>query len=100
MSRKTRNAQSRATFCRHSAVLSLIAVLLRKLPIIQKNATPVESGEYFPPFGGKKWRRSVHVHARPGSAPIGGGKKGEFRDWTRVGLLLEPRYKLYEDTND
>ena len=21
--------------------------------------------------------------ARPGSAPIGGGKKGEFRDWTR-----------------
>ena len=20
--------------------------------------------------------------ARPGSAPIGGGKKGEFRDWT------------------
>ena len=24
--------------------------------------------------------------ARPGSAPIGGGKKGEFRDWTRPGL--------------
>ena len=22
--------------------------------------------------------------ARPGSAPIGGGKKGEFRDWTRL----------------
>ena len=22
--------------------------------------------------------------ARPGSAPIWGGKKGEFRDWTRV----------------
>ena len=22
------------------------------------------------------------VFARPGSAPIGGGKKGEFRDWT------------------
>ena len=22
--------------------------------------------------------------ARPGSAPIGGGKKGEFRDWTKV----------------
>ena len=22
--------------------------------------------------------------ARPGSAPIGEGKKGEFRDWTRV----------------
>ena len=23
--------------------------------------------------------------ARPGSAPIWGGKKGEFRDWTRGG---------------
>ena len=22
------------------------------------------------------------LFARPGSAPIGGGKKGEFRDWT------------------
>ena len=22
--------------------------------------------------------------ARPGSAPIWGGKKGEFRDWTRI----------------
>ena len=32
MSRKTWNAQSRATFFRHSAVLSLTAVLLRKLP--------------------------------------------------------------------
>ena len=32
MSRKIGNAQSRATFFRHSAVLSLPAVLLRKLP--------------------------------------------------------------------
>ena len=32
MSRKTRNAQSRVTVFRHSAVLSLTAVLLRKLP--------------------------------------------------------------------
>ena len=31
MSRKIGNAQSRATFFRHSAVLSLPAVLLRKL---------------------------------------------------------------------
>ena len=23
------------------------------------------------------------LFARPGSAPIGGGKKGEFRDWTK-----------------
>ena len=25
--------------------------------------------------------------ARPGSAPIRGGKKGEFRDWTRIYVL-------------
>ena len=38
-----------------------------------------------------KERKAIHVRmqvildslfARPGSAPIGGGKKGEFRDWT------------------
>ena len=34
MSRKTGNAQSRATFFRHSAILSLTAVLLRKLLLI------------------------------------------------------------------
>ena len=32
MSRKTWNVQSRATFFRHSAVLSVTAVLLRRLP--------------------------------------------------------------------
>ena len=53
----------------------------------------------FSPIWEKKWWRSEHAHARPGSAPIGGGKKGEFRDWTKVGLILKPRYKLYEDTN-
>ena len=26
--------------------------------------------------------------ARPGSAPIWGGKKGEFRDWTKINLLV------------
>ena len=26
---------------------------------------------------------SRSLFARPGSAPIGGGKKGEFRDWTK-----------------
>ena len=25
--------------------------------------------------------------ARPGSAPIWGGKKGEFRDWSRISKL-------------
>ena len=32
--------------------------------------------------------------ARPGSAPIWGGKKGEFRDWTRnwVNLSLPQRF--------
>ena len=55
--------------------------------------------ESISPIWEKKWRGSEHAHARPGSTPIGGGKKGEFRDWTRVGLILKPRYKLYEDTN-
>ena len=44
----------------------------------------------FPPIWRQKWRRSEHVHVsypglsfrRPGSARKGGGKKGEFRDWT------------------
>ena len=27
--------------------------------------------------------------ARPGSAPIGGGKKGEFRDWTKRNVASE-----------
>ena len=31
------------------------------------------------------------LFARPGSAPIGGGKKGEFRDWTRF-LASPPLY--------
>ena len=33
--------------------------------------------------------------ARPGSAPIWGGKKGEFRDWTRfvdVFFFLNERF--------
>ena len=64
--------------------------------VIQKIAPQAKSGKYFqiwffPRFGGKKWRRSEHVHAsypldssfaRSGWAPIWGGKKGEFRDWT------------------
>ena len=36
------------------------------------------------------------LFARPDSAPIRGGKKGEFRDWTReyfaLGLKVNNRY--------
>ena len=39
MSRKIGNAQSRATFLRHPAVLSLPAVLLRKLPNVPTRAS-------------------------------------------------------------
>ena len=39
MSGKIGNAQSRATFFRHSAVLSLPAVLLRKLPNVRSKTT-------------------------------------------------------------
>ena len=30
------------------------------------------------------------LFARQGSAPIGGGKKREFRDWTEVNSAYEP----------
>ena len=60
-----------------------------------KIAPQAKSGKYFqiwffPRFGGKNggvlsMRMQVILDssfARPGSAPIWGGKKGEFRDWT------------------
>ena len=63
--------------------------------IIQKIAPHAKSGKYFqiwffPRFGGKNggvlsMRMQVILDssfARPGSAPIWGRKKGEFRDWT------------------
>ena len=66
--------------------------------IIQKIAPQAKSGKYFqiwffPPFWGKNggvlsMRMQVILDssfARPGSAPIWGGKKGEFRDWTNFG---------------
>ena len=42
--------------------------------------------------------------ARPGSAPIWGGKKGEFRDWTRftgnkIGISRFTKKMAYFDTN-
>ena len=65
--------------------------------IIQKIAPQAESGKYFqiwffPLFGGKNggvlsMRMQVildSLFARPGSTPIWGGKKGEFRDWTSL----------------
>ena len=64
--------------------------------IIQKIAPQAKSGKhfqiwFFPRFGGKNggvlsMRMQVILDssfARPGSVPIWGGKKGEFRDWTR-----------------
>ena len=65
--------------------------------IIQKIAPQAKFGKYyqiwfFPRFGGKNggvlsMRMQVILDssfARPGSVPIWGGKKGEFRDWTRI----------------
>ena len=34
--------------------------------------------------------------AHPGSAPIWGGKKGEFRDWTTYGLVLSSVFSCLE----
>ena len=33
--------------------------------------------------------------ARPGSAPIGGGKKGEFRDWTSVSYEVQRSFSTF-----
>jgi len=33
--------------------------------------------------------------ARPGSAPVWGGKKGEFRDWTTGSHAWEPCFRSY-----
>ena len=57
----------------------------------------------FSPFGGKNGgvlslRMQVILDspfARPGSAPIGGGKKGEFRDWTTVDHVSEVQRPLH-----
>ena len=72
--------------------------------IIQKIAPQAKSGKYyqiwfFPRFGGKNsgvlsMRMQAILDssfARPGSAPIWGGKKGEFRDWTTSCLVLSTR---------
>ena len=69
--------------------------------IIQKIAPQAKSGKYyqiwfFPRSGGKNggvlsMRMQVILDssfARPGSATIWGGKKGEFRDWTRSALIV------------
>ena len=34
--------------------------------------------------------------ARPGSAPIWGGKKGEFRDWTTIRTEIGSERKLQD----
>ena len=51
MSRKSRNAQSRATFFRHSAVLSLTAVLLRKIGMQNGPTVPVRRERAQVPIG-------------------------------------------------
>ena len=45
---------------------------------------------FFPPFIGAEPGRAKRF-ARPGSAPIRGGKEGEFRDWTNY---LLTQYKV------
>ena len=72
---------------------------MQKLLLVcyQKIAPQAKSGKYFqiwffPRFRGKNggvlsMRMQVILDssfARPGSAPIWGGKKREFRDWTKL----------------
>ena len=86
--------------------------------IIQKIAPRAKSGKYFqiwffPRFGEKKGGvLSMHMQvirdclmdspfACPGSAPIGGGKKGEFGDWstTNYNLHLVRKYGRKSSAN-
>ena len=61
---------------------------------------------FFPDLGGKNggvlnMRMQVILDssfARPGSAPIWGGKKGEFRDWTMSGLDISNFLSISKDT--
>ena len=75
-----------------------------------ENALQAKSGKYFqtwfsPRFGGKNggvlsMRMQVILDssfARPGSVPIWGGKKGEFRDWTSAagdGVICSKNRKI------
>ena len=80
---------------------------------MQKIAPQAKSEKYFqiwffPRFGGKNGgvlsvRMQVILDssfARLGSAPIGGGQKGEFRDWTKILLGITDRERdLFENYN-
>ena len=67
------------------------------LIIIQKIAPQAESSKYgFSPDLGRKNGGFLSIlmqvildslFARSGSAPIWGGRKGEFRDWTKLGHI-------------
>ena len=74
--------------------------------IIQKIAPQAKSGKYFqiwfsPDLGGKNGgvlsvRMQVildSLFAGPGSAPIWGEQKGEFRDWTNHGEIVFTKHE-------
>ena len=79
--------------------------------IIQKIALQAQSETcfqiwFFSQFGRKKWWCSEHaldsLFARPGSSPIWGGKKGDFRDWTTFVLetsCARPSEKVFLHSN-
>ena len=76
-------------------LINLSTEIVACILVIQKIAPQAKSGKYYqiwfsPDLGGKSggvlsMRMQVILDssfARPGSAPIWGGKKGEFKDWT------------------
>ena len=74
--------------------------------MIQKIALQTKSEKYFqiwffPRFWGEKWWRSEHAHASYLGlfclAPIyGAGKKGEFRNWTRIFHTRKKRHTIFK----
>ena len=72
--------------------------LLTEIKVVQSLNSPFFSPHIgAEPLGGKNggvlsMRMQVILDssfARPGSAPIWGGKKGEFRDWTKIKAKLD-----------
>ena len=78
----------------------LNAEIVACIPLFRKlrhkpNLESTSKYGFFPDLGGKNGgvlsiRMQVILDssfARPGSAPIWGGKKGDFRDWTNVNAV-------------
>ena len=78
-------------------LINLNAEIVACILSFRKSCHKPNLDSIFPRFGGKNGGvLSMRMHvildssfARPGSAPIWGGKKGEFRDWTSANRAMQ-----------